>query len=496
VADRTLEEWRDCLLKILEGRQSDIARRRNYYRGKHAFPTAPNTATDDFRRLSELAVTNMMALVVDTVNERLTPRDVRLSDDDDVNLAAWRDVWQRNQLDSDCRINHEEALKVGRGFVLVWPTEDEDRVSITIEDPADVVVAYRPGSRRKRVAALKRWCDVPDSKPGENQCITVWTDSAVKTWRRDKPTVAWAEYGDDYGTGPNPMGVVPIVEFLCKPSVTGMPAPEISDSAIVLQDRINKTGFDAVVAGEYGAFPQRYAIGIEVEMEFVTVNGEQVPKPKNPLTVGPNRVWALKNAEQGQNGTIGQLEAFGTEDLLKQIDAWIRQLSSTTQTPVYHMMAGGDNIGAEFIERLEASQIAKIKAHQVTFGESWEEVFRLALPLLGMDAPADIELGWMPAEQSTPTEQADQLSKMNAADLPMEYALRKLGETPSEIERLTANGGGATPRELAEIVQKAYLGVGVVITADEARDMLRRAGAELNGSLAADAPAPLEPVLA
>lgn len=490
MAERTLEEWRDCLLKILEGRQADIRKRRNYYRGKHAFPTAPNTTTDDFRRLSELAVTNMMALVVDTVNERLTPRDVRLSTDDAVNLDAWREVWQRNALDSDCRINHEEALKVGRGFVLVWPDEN-DRVSITIEDPADVVVAYRPGSRRRRVAALKRWCDVPDSAPGENQCVTVWTDSQVMTWRRPKVGLPWAVYGDDYGTGVNTMGAVPIVEFLCKPSVTGEPAPEISDSAIVLQDRINKTGFDAVVAGEYGAFPQRYAIGIEVEMEFVTVNGEQVPKPKNPLTVGPNRVWALKNAEAGQNGTIGQLEAFKTDDLLKQCDTWIRQLSSTTQTPVYHMMAGGDNIGAEFIERLEASQIAKIKAHQVTFGESWEEVFRLALPLLGMEAPADIELGWMPAEQSTPTEQADQLSKMNAADLPMEYVLRKLGETPSEIERLNAAGQGASPRELAEIVQKAYLGVGVVISSEEARDMLRRAGAELDASFSADAPAPV-----
>jgi hypothetical protein len=44
-------------------------------------------------------------------------------------------------------------------------------------------------------------------------------------------------------------------------------------------------------------------------------------------------------------------------------------------------------------------------------------------------------------------------------------------------------------REIAEIVQKVYLGVGPVLSQEEARDILRRAGAELGEDL----PAPTQP---
>lgn len=50
-------------------------------------------------------------------------------------------------------------------------------------------------------------------------------------------------------------------------------------------------------------------------------------------------------------------------------------------------------------------------------------------------------------------------------------------------------------RAAAEVVQKAYLGVGKVITADEARALVRRAGADLAETFAPDAPKP-EPVAA
>ena len=45
-----------------------------------------------------------------------------------------------------------------------------------------------------------------------------------------------------------------------------------------------------------------------------------------------------------------------------------------------------------------------------------------------------------------------------------------------------------TPREIAEMIQKIYLGVGVVISPQEARDILNRAGAGLTGDFVAAAP--------
>jgi len=45
-----------------------------------------------------------------------------------------------------------------------------------------------------------------------------------------------------------------------------------------------------------------------------------------------------------------------------------------------------------------------------------------------------------------------------------------------------ADATKATPRELAEIVQKIYLGVGSVVSSDEARRILNDAGADLPAS--------------
>ena len=429
----TLDQWRDRLLTELSGRQHDIAWRRRYFDGDHPLPAAPDSTTADYRRLARLGVTNLMALIVNAVCDGLIPRDIRVSADEAENLRVWREVWQANALDADSRMVHEEALKVGRSFVLVWPDPaDVDGVSVTPEDPADVIVAYRAGSRRERVAALKRW-RVDPFDLSSDECVTVWTPDQVQTWVREvKPDSRWGPMLD-YGSGVNPLGVVPIVEFPCQPTINGQVSPEISDAAIVLQDRINKTGFDCVVAGEYGAFPQRATLGVEIPMETVTVNGQQVTRPKNPLEAGPNRVWALKQVGD-QQGKIIQLEPFPTDGMLKQIETWTMQLASLTQTPVFHLFSGAANIGAEFIERIEAAHQAKVRGHQVIFGERWEEVVALSMRARGETPPADVEIGWMPI-QPTPAERADMAAKYSAAGMDRGYIARELGETPSEIER-------------------------------------------------------------
>jgi hypothetical protein len=59
--------------------------------------------------------------------------------------------------------------------------------------------------------------------------------------------------------------------------------------------------------------------------------------------------------------------------------------------------------------------------------------------------------------------------------------------------QLQAPGGSQSPeahaRQLGELIQKIYLGVGVVLTADEAREIVNEAGGSLSGSLPAKTPA-------
>lgn len=75
---------------------------------------------------------------------------------------------------------------------------------------------------------------------------------------------------------------------------------------------------------------------------------------------------------------------------------------------------------------------------------------------------------------------------VNAATVPLDEASRS--RTPQAVTDQQAQpvedqdddgAGKATPRELVEMIQKIYLGVGTVLTEDEARALLNRAGAGL-----------------
>jgi HK97 family phage portal protein len=72
----------------------------------------------------------------------------------------------------------------------------------------------------------------------------------------------------------------------------------------------------------------------------------------------------------------------------------------------------------------------------------------------------------------------DPQSVVDALDLPAMTAEAAIG----------GGAGGASPRDKAEMIQKIYLGVGTVVTWEEARDVLREAGMEL-GDVPAPAPA-------
>lgn len=65
-------------------------------------------------------------------------------------------------------------------------------------------------------------------------------------------------------------------------------------------------------------------------------------------------------------------------------------------------------------------------------------------------------------------------------------ALEERAPLPDTADSISA-------RDLAELLQKVYLAVDVVVTADEARDLARSAGANLVGSLPSPAPAPPAP---
>lgn len=413
-----LEDLRSDLLERLTSRLPDIQRRRRYYDGTHPQPTAPNQTTELYRRIASLARTNVCGLVVDAVMERLAIDGVRT--DSAADLGLWRDVWAANALDAEAEVAHAEALKVGRSFVLVWPTPDG--VSVTVEDPAELLVAYEPGNRRRATAAIKAFRD------GDTLDVTLWTASYVARW--GQTAGRWALASIDT----NPLGVVPVVELMCRPHF-GQPKAILTDSLLTIQDRINKTTFDLLVLSEFQAFRQRYAIGIEVET-FTDPDTGAV-KAKNPLTVGPDRTWLLQ-ADDPSKAQIGQLDAADLGPHREQIEADIKLAAAISKTPVYYLLSGMINVSADAIRAAETGHVAAVRSHQRSFGEAWEAVFGLAARALGQPAGADLEVMWASPESHSLAELADASLKLQQAGYPFEAIARRLGESQEEIARLQA----------------------------------------------------------
>lgn len=434
MAERTLEQWRDLLIPLLIIRRAENAKLRAYYDGNHAMPTAPNRADEKYLRLAELAVTNVCELIVDGTAAKLTPIGVRLTEDgSDADLELWRQVWVGNQLNADCRPVHEEALKVGRSPILGWPTTGPDGKTIvgfrvTIEDADEVIVAYEPGSRRRRAAALKLYSDADVER------ATVWTASRVHAWTRrpngEGKAKQWADDPDDATRGENPLKRVPVVEFLCKPDTKGNPKPELSLGVQRLQDRLNKTMFDGVVAGEDGAFPQRVFIGIEVETDD---DGNAI----NPIKYGPNRTLVLKSDDptNPSAGQVTQLDSFDNQSILRMADATTRQLGLVSRTSSLLIM-GGANVGADMIRALDDGHKSKVLAHQEVFGEAWEEMFTLAHIALKGSAPESVEIDWVSPEFRSPTELADAVIKMRQAGYPFAAIARYTGASLAEVKQM------------------------------------------------------------
>ena len=108
------------------------------------------------------------------------------------------------------------------------------------------------------------------------------------------------------------------------------------------------------------------------------------------------------------------------------------------------------------------------------------------LPLFGATAQG-LEFDYESPVPIDPEAEAAQLtSKVNAAKalidagLSSDSVLAAMGLPAIEASPASGGDGTITPRELGDMIQSIYLGVGSVITWEEGRDILNRAGAGLN----------------
>lgn len=435
------EAWRTNLLKRLDDQCKKVAANERYVSGDHPLPDPPKNMTEAvwaearaaFRNLSRMGVTNLTPLIAHAPADRLTVVGFQLGEEDGGDDVAWR-IWQSNHLDADSKLVHDTAFECGNVYGSVWK-DAEGEPTIVGEHPSNVVIAYEPGSRWKRAAALKRW--VGDD---ELTYVTLYLPDFVFKWRskakigETSGQVVWIprEVDGEVWPLPNFIGVVPIVEFAANVGLRARPyggGRSEFDSVLSIQDRINKTMFDKLVTAESQAFRQRYTIGWDIPTDPVT--GQ--PDPRYVYRASKS---VLGNFPEGVE--VGEFAQADFSAFLSSVEDDVRWMAVITNTPPAYLPVEMKNLGADTLTQTNAGYIAKTKAHAVALGEFWEELMRLALRAKG-DRRADDPMSqvlWDDIEVHTLGEKSDFALKAQSVGLPIDEVFARFpGATPQTVQR-------------------------------------------------------------
>ena len=398
---------RDRLRRDL-GPDGRIGLVRDYVRGEYQMYMPPG-ATPEFRKMAQQSRTPWLPLIVDTFAKSLFVDGYRSTDGKD--RPAWA-YWQANSLDARQSIAHRTALTYGDASVLVLPG-----------DPTPVIRPLRV------TEVVTGWSD-PDAPFPDYALVRAgveWHLYGPQTRLRlgldDPASDQWIELGEEA----HGMPTCPVVRF----------RPQLDDESLGIvrpllpvQQRIDAIVFATQIALHYGAFRQRWATGLLIPVDPET--GERV----KPFQASIDRVWTSENQDTkfgdfAQTDVSGHLQAYLSS---------VRTLAALSQTPPTVLLGELVNLSAEALAATYDATTRRIEEFQTIFGESWEQVLRVAAAADGdADGAADdaAQVRWRDTEARALAATVDALGKLSQMlSVPREMLWEMIpGWTQTDVER-------------------------------------------------------------
>lgn len=423
-------------------------------------------------------------LVIDALEERLDVEGFRHAESGKGDDELWR-VWQENGLDEESQLAHVDSLVMRRSYVIVGTNEDDDQTPlVTTESPLEVYAEVDPRTRRVR-AAIKRVRETDQLGKATN-------DEQVTLYLPDR-TVRWESFTGSKGpddVDEHGLGDVPVVPLVNRARLADRYGRSELTPVIPLSDAANKIATDMMVAAEFHAIPLRGIFGVSPD-DFQDEKGNRL----TALQAIMGRLMAISDSSaKAFEFAASELTNFhSTINALAGLVASIAGLPPTFLGQVTQNPASADAIRSS-----ESRLVKRAERRQRAFGGSWEQVMRLVRRFqtgTWDDTLLRLETIWRDASTPTVAQAADAaVKKYHEGIVTLRQTREDLGYTQAQIAQMDADTApGTTPRELAEIVQKVYLGVANnVITAAEARALLVKAGADIPIEFPED-PAPPAP---
>lgn len=381
-------------LDTIRARQADYATAADYYAGRHRLAFATDKFRNAFGQLLSAFADNLCGTVVDTAADRLQVTGFASEDGSTAVSAAANALWVANRMDRRSGEVHLEALTAGDAYVIVWP-DAAGMPRIYPQLATLCAVLYDDETPGRVIKGAKIWLDVqrrwrlnlyyPDAvckfatAPRSARAAADWPSRATAFQVLSVPGEPWPL--------PNPWDTVPILHFANNAFTGAMGRSELAD-VIPLQDGLNKSVADMLVAMEFTAFPQRYVTGVETEIDPDT------GRPRALFVPGADRIWSVG----APDAAFGQFSQADLTQFVAVQAAFRAEIAIVSRTP-YHYLTPATVAypSGEALKTAEMPLLAKVRDRQIAFGNVWEDAVKTALTMQGQAPSAGLICNWQDA---------------------------------------------------------------------------------------------------
>jgi hypothetical protein len=439
---------------------------RNYYDGNHDLAFASKKMNEAFGKLLRKFTNNLMPTVAETVKDRLKLEGFTAtgaSDSGDSNNDASQqpalqksldEVWRRNRLTVRANEVHLDALIDGDSYLIVWPDREgvatfyPNRGSAIVteyddEQPGYIIRAAKAYEKDKRCYLTLYFRDRLEKYVTREKVQGVLPDRA-------STFIPLQVQGEPWPL-PNSYDKVPVFHFGNRTGIGCLGISELRE-AIPVQDALNKSIADMLVASEFYGFPQRWATGLD-EAEGMTT--EQI-KQRYGIVAGG--LW----------GSTSEKAAFGTfaqADISKYIDikeGFKKDIALVSRTPLHFFQLHGTPPSGESLRVAESPLMAKVQDKMDAWGGVWADAMRFALIVSGK-GEHEPEPKWANTQTRDETGEVERAAtKHRELKVPTEVLWRELGYTEQQIKEMSKLAEQEAKEEIERQREQFAMKAGVV----------------------------------
>lgn len=388
----------------------------DYYDGRHPLVYSTEKLRDIFKGINARFSENWCAVVVGAVHERISLKRFNVADNE-VATKRLNDLWQETGMHLDDDEATLSALVCGEGFIVIW-AEEEAGIEAYYNDARMCHIQYDEEHPRVKRFAAKWWVDADDKR----RMILYYPDRVEYyiSKSKSKSVQSWKNFVEMEEPGANPWGVVPV--FHLRQSRRAIVSELLN--VIEPQDAINKLLSDMMVAAEYSAFRQRYAVSV------ADLSG---------LQNKPGGLWTIPAREvpDGENTVVGEFSETNTDNFLVPIDKLATAIGAITRTPKHYFFTQTGDPSGESLIAMESPLTKKAERYVERYKAEMRLIGWFLLLLDGTVVDVNsIQPVYDDPRTVQPLTQA-QVRQANAgAGMPLRTQLRREGWSDEELNEM------------------------------------------------------------